>query len=186
MSKESDGSHLCAPTDSIHEGKGFAVLSVRQLWAWALIHGGKQIENRCRADGGMPAICRHRGPLLIHASATMKRLAYALAAIWMAEKLRIIVPPLKDICVGGIVGIMDAVGHVTPGRRVCFDKRARAEIDLRWHIPPQYGLILLDPKPLPFVPLNGQLGLFKVGADVLGPEVAALVRDYAEAHRGGR
>jgi hypothetical protein len=186
MSKESVAPHLCTPTDSIRAAKSFTVLAVRQPWAWALIHGGKQIENRCRADGGMPAICAHRGPLLIHASATMKRHAYALAGAWMAEKFRVLVPPLKDICLGGIVGIMDAVGHVTPGRRVCFDKRARAELDLRWHVSPQYGLILLDPKPLPFVPLNGQLGLFQVKEHVLGPEATALVRDYAEAHRGAR
>ena len=36
------------------------VLSVRQPWAWALIHGGKDIENRDWKTN-------YRGPLAIHA-----------------------------------------------------------------------------------------------------------------------
>lgn len=40
------------------------VLSVRQPWAWAIIHGGKDVENRTWRS-------RHRGPLLIHAARTV-------------------------------------------------------------------------------------------------------------------
>jgi hypothetical protein len=168
--------------------KTFVALSVRQPWAWALIYAGKQVENRSRADGGQPHICRHRGPLLIHASASMTRAEYSDAAIWMASTFRATVPPFTSpkLCLGWIIGIMDAVGFVTPEGRVWLDERTRTPINLRWHAPPQHGLILLDPKPLPLVQLKGQLGLFHVGEDVLGPEVAALVRDYAEAHRGPR
>ena len=35
-------------------------LTIRQPWAWAIAHAGKDIENRSWAT-------RHRGPLLIHA-----------------------------------------------------------------------------------------------------------------------
>ena len=35
-------------------------LTVRQPWAWAIAHAGKDIENRSRAT-------RHQGPILIHA-----------------------------------------------------------------------------------------------------------------------
>lgn len=37
------------------------VLTVRQPWAWAIIHGGKDIENRVRNVAGA-----YRGPVAIH------------------------------------------------------------------------------------------------------------------------
>lgn len=44
-------------------------LSVRQPWAWAIIHGGKDIENRSwqAVNHGLNV----RGRVAIHASATM-------------------------------------------------------------------------------------------------------------------
>ena len=38
-------------------------LTVRQPWAWAIIHAGKDIENRTRNIAG-----DYRGPLAIHSS----------------------------------------------------------------------------------------------------------------------
>lgn len=38
------------------------ILTVRQPWAWAIIHGGKNVENRVRNIAG-----DYRGPVLIHA-----------------------------------------------------------------------------------------------------------------------
>src|SRR3546814_4828911 len=42
------------------------VLSVRQPWPFAIFHGGKDVENRPRRS-------HHRGPLLIHSSASITR-----------------------------------------------------------------------------------------------------------------
>ncbi|MFF2631983.1 hypothetical protein ACFVR6_03780 [Microbacterium sp. NPDC058021] len=39
------------------------VLTVRQPWAWAIIHGGKDVENRVRNIAGA-----YRGPVAIHAA----------------------------------------------------------------------------------------------------------------------
>ena len=41
-------------------------LSVRQPWAWAIIHAGKDVENRTWGT-------RYHGPLLIHASKNYDR-----------------------------------------------------------------------------------------------------------------
>ncbi len=38
------------------------VLTVRQPWAWAIVHGGKDVENRVRNIAGS-----YRGPVAIHA-----------------------------------------------------------------------------------------------------------------------
>lgn len=40
------------------------ILTVRQPWAWAIIHGGKNVENRVRNIAG-----DYRGPVAIHAGA---------------------------------------------------------------------------------------------------------------------
>ncbi len=48
-------------------------LTVRQPWAWALMEGGKDIENRKWAT-------TYRGPLAIHAAAGMTRQEYCRAA----------------------------------------------------------------------------------------------------------
>lgn len=39
------------------------ILTVRQPWAWAIIHGGKDVENRVRNIAG-----GYRGPVAIHAA----------------------------------------------------------------------------------------------------------------------
>ena len=49
---------------------------------------------------------------------------------------------------GGIVGAVDIVDCVT-------------ESDSDWFSGP-YGYVLRDPKPLPFRPVRGQLGFFRV------------------------
>ena len=40
-------------------------ISIRQPWAWAILHAGKRIENRDWRG------CSYRGPVLIHAAKTM-------------------------------------------------------------------------------------------------------------------
>jgi hypothetical protein len=49
-------------------------LSIRQPWVWAIIHAGKDVENRDWTERN-PNL-RFRGPFLIHASAGMTRGEY--------------------------------------------------------------------------------------------------------------
>ena len=39
-------------------------ISIRQPWAWLIVHGYKDVENRTWAT-------KHRGPILIHAGKTL-------------------------------------------------------------------------------------------------------------------
>ncbi len=41
-------------------------LSIRPAWAWAIIHGGKDVENRSTRTS-------FRGRFLVHASLALKR-----------------------------------------------------------------------------------------------------------------
>jgi hypothetical protein len=112
-------------------------LSVRQPWAWLIVNGFKDVENRSRRT-------KHRGPLLIHASLTKKDFAKLRAEVH--RKHSVVVP--DDIERGGIVGIVDVVG--------C-EERPRSH----WHAPGHYGWLLAKPQRLKFRPCAGALGLFR-------------------------
>ena len=52
-------------------------ISIRQPWAWLILNARKDVESR---DWIYP--CRHRGPLLIHASKTCTRREYESAVLF--------------------------------------------------------------------------------------------------------
>jgi hypothetical protein len=70
-------------------------LSVRQPWAWANVHGLKTVENRWRPT-------RHRGPLVIHASRSLRYLGQDYAGL---------LPP-DQLDFGALVGVVEVVGCV--------------------------------------------------------------------------
>lgn len=120
-------------------------ISVRQPWAWAIIHAGKNIENRSH-DG---VFRRHRGALAIHAAQGMTGEEYRAAAQFIFERAGAW-PPMRSVLhYGAIVGLVDLVDVV-------------AESDSPWFVGP-YGLVLANPRPLAVpVSCKGQLGLWPV------------------------
>jgi hypothetical protein len=73
-------------------------LTVRQHWAWAIMHAGKDVENRVRG-------IRHRGTLLIHAG---RQLDADAPVRWPHGAPR----PPKDVPLGKIVGAVRVVDVV--------------------------------------------------------------------------
>lgn len=159
-------------------------LSFLQPWGWAVLHGGKRIDNRIRKDGRMTYVCRHRGQMLIHVSAGKGPRVHGIdsdgnptsstyvdwAAAWMREQWQLKascpIPP-NDVPRGGIIGCCIVVAHVDPDGDV-FSHIGDAcpqrwpALDMRWHMTGSYGLVLADVEPLPFIPWRGALGLFEV------------------------
>lgn len=118
-------------------------LSVRQPWAWAIVQGGKDVENRAWRTSH-PALL-FRGRVAIHASSVMTQREYKEAS----DIIRILAgrcpaPALLERgCVVGSVEIVDAVhSH-----------------DSRWFSGP-VGLIMRSPWPCPPIPARGALGFF--------------------------
>ncbi len=70
-----DRYHLRPPciAESEHGGQPMRVLTVRQPWAWAIINGGKTVENRVRNIAG-----KYRGPVAIHVALRDDVNAFAL------------------------------------------------------------------------------------------------------------
>jgi hypothetical protein len=130
------------------------ILSVRQPWASAIIHAGKDIENRSRPT-------KLRGRILIHASLHVPKkteidrcievfsktsLAEHYEHSWIRWYFNRIIPNIK----GGIVGSVEIIDCIDED-----DERAKSP----WFIG-KYGYVLKNPKFLPLLPLKGRLGFF--------------------------
>ncbi|NYT68747.1 ASCH domain-containing protein [Pusillimonas noertemannii] len=114
-------------------------LSIRQPWAWLIVHGHKPIENRSWRT-------TYRGPLLIHAAQGMTRAEYEDARD-LAEQLGITIPAFDALERGGIVGQATVTGCVDDSESPWFFGK--------------YGFELADAKPLPFTPMRGRLSIFE-------------------------
>lgn len=119
-------------------------LSIRQPWAWLIVHGWKDIENR-----EWPT--RFRGRCWVHASATMTRADYEACAIYVAglELPKPVELPLaSELTRGGIVGAMEIVDCVTASESPWFCGT--------------YGFVLRGGQPAAFRYVKGKLGFFEV------------------------
>lgn len=118
-------------------------LSIRQPWTWACVEGFKPVENRSwRTD--------YRGPLALHAGKSFDEEGLA-SILALFPTLRGRLPAGWQL--GGIVGVADLVDCVT-------------QHPSRWFTGP-YGLVLANPRPVPFVPWRGVLGFFEVPDELL-------------------
>jgi hypothetical protein len=112
-------------------------ISIRQPFAWLIIAGHKDVENR-------PWGTVHRGPILIHAGASF------CDGFTPSNALRNWpdVQPPDEWLLGGIIGEAELVDVVT-------------EHPSRWFNGPR-GLMLRNPRSLPYQECYGRPGVFKV------------------------
>jgi len=113
------------------------VIVIRQPWAWLIVNGFKDVENRTWQT-------RHRGTLLIQASAATPPKRKLQEARIFARRRGVELPDHFET--GGIVGVVQLTDCVTRSRS-------------KWFHGP-VGWVLASPKRLPFIPLKGRLGLF--------------------------
>lgn len=146
------------------------VLTVRQPWAWAIIHGGKDVENRVRNIAG-----EYRGPIAIHA-------AIGKTAVLDDRQQRLLLNADKDdrggiaawldgepIVGGVILGVVDLVDvHRAEGTEagITADEiRDRNPYALNgacspWAEANAHHLVFANPRPLAEpIPYRGALGL---------------------------
>jgi hypothetical protein len=130
------------------EGLPERALSIRQPWAWAILHAGKRLENR-------PVRWKYRGPICLHASLYNPKKTdidvfvdtWHLSKPLGEDRLRQMFGggPLEHLK-GGIIGTADIVD--------CIDSS-----DDPWFFGP-HALVLENVKPIDFIPVRGALGLF--------------------------
>ena len=116
-------------------------LSIRQPWAWLIIHGGKDIENRSWHT-------KFRGRFLVHASGGMTRGEYADACSFCRARGLPAPPAFTELNRGGIIGSVELVDSVETSTSP-------------WYMGDK-GFVLRDPVALPFQPYKGRLQFFEV------------------------
>ncbi len=114
-------------------------LSIRQPWAWAILHAGKDIENRTWKTSV-------RGRVYIHASKTVEKDDVAFLRTKGYQ-----VP--EGLPTGGIVGAVDITGWVTHS-------------ESEWFYGP-IGFTLANPEAMPFWPCRGLPGFFEPKGDAM-------------------
>jgi ASCH domain len=140
---------VLADPDAPLRGKPMLALSIHQPWAWLIVNGFKNIENRDWST-------KFRGRFLIHASKKMTQDDFDDAF----DTFDMAVPVSKDESLrrrarfihgpeqlGGIIGEADIVD--------CVDRH-----DSPWFFG-KFGFVLANAKPLPLMPCRGQLGFFQ-------------------------
>lgn len=117
-------------------------LSVRQPWAWAILHAGKDIENRTWPT-------KYRGTIFLHTGLQWDR------GVGMDDILDIAggapegvtIPLGRDLPRGAIIGRVDIVDCVSAS-------------DSPWFCGP-FGFVLKNPVAFPsLIPCPGKLGFF--------------------------
>lgn len=117
-------------------------ISIRQPWAWMIIHGGKNIENRIWRT-------TTRGYVLIHAAQGMTVREYQTAVQFAAvADPKLVVPIRQNLLRGGLIGTVQITDCVS-------------ESASPWFVGP-YGFVLSSPMEIPWQPYKGQLGFFDV------------------------
>lgn len=120
-------------------------LSIRQPWAWLIVNGRKDVENRTWST-------RFRGHVLIHAGVTMTRDDYTTCEAFVSQaRFNYILLPdfdaMKAQC-GGIVGEAEIIDCVTESKSPWFCG--------------EFGFVMRNQKVLPFRKCKGALGFFQV------------------------
>ena len=126
-------------------------LSIRQPWAWFIIHAGKDIENRSWRTN-------YRGRVWVHASKGMTLKEWK-EAWWYANSIGTHQAPwprptFENIERGGIIGTVEIVDCLEHSDSPWF----------QWS--GSVGFVLCNPKPLPFTPCRGSLGFFDPPQDI--------------------
>lgn len=133
-------------------------LSIRQPWAWLIVNGFKDVENRTWPT-------KFRGPVWIHAGQTMTGPDFRACCLfvngleWAPEVWKRLIESfpsqtnLKAQC-GGIVGRAEIVG--------CID--GNDSTDSQWFTG-EWGFVMRQAAVVPFRKCKGALGFFKPKAD---------------------
>jgi hypothetical protein len=149
------------------------VLTVRQPWAWAIIHGGKNVENRTQNIAGS-----YRGPVAIHAGrgwshqgAFDQRVLGAVCETNhidapIVEAQGYLEPDMDEFHPSGVViGVVDLVDVDRLPEPLCSP----------WAMDDHHHLVLRNPRALAVpIPAKGRLGLWRPDDTLLAAITAQL------------
>ncbi|KUF05549.1 hypothetical protein AUL38_04125 [Leucobacter sp. G161] len=175
------------------------ILTVRQPWAWAIIHGGKDVENRVRNIAG-----DYRGPVAIHAGIAYDRGSHLESEPLRAAQDKAAVAAGAEVYPGGytwdigqpdprkawnihgaIIGVVDLVSVHKAETCQDWGPVDAGTIDHYWCSPwadvDTHHLKLANPRPLATpIPYKGALGLRRLDKETIDTITAALAAETGE------
>jgi ASCH domain len=113
-------------------------LTVRQPWAWLIVNGYKDVENRSWAT-------RQRGDILIHAGMSKTDLN---ESVLKALRSRFSIHFPNTFLHGGVIGVVEILD-------------CKKGTSSRWHQCGLIGWVLAEPRRLPYRKCKGALSLYK-------------------------
>lgn len=147
------------------------ILTVRQPWAWAIIHGGKDVENRVRNIAG-----GYRGPVAIHAAKGVGSTDEFMANTVAVAKIGRPVP--FGLTYGAIIGVVDIVEVHSPATdltRDDFCQSPMGDLCSAWAQIETWHLVLANPRALAEpIPYRGALGLRRLAEDMAARVMEAV------------
>ena len=160
-------------------------LSIRQPWAWAILHAGKDFENR-------DWYTSFRGRFAIHAAKGMTKSEYQSAISYITQAFvkdtlktpntyhlsasrtivasgELVLPDFEEIVRGAIVGVADLAACISNSPSPWFEGK--------------YGFVLRNVIVLPEpIPCKGALGFWDVPAEIAA-QIEAQLKTTAPAAR---
>lgn len=122
-------------------------LSIRQPWAWLIVNGHKDAENRRWATN-------YRGRLLIHAGMGMTKDEYEICRVYSLER-GVTIPAFDELERGGVVGLTRLTNCLHVHQSSGGDPRSH------WFEGP-FGFVMSNARTLPFYRCSGQLSFFNI------------------------
>lgn len=144
-------------------GRSVKALTVKHPWAWAIINGGKDVENRSQRTN-------YRGRLYIHAGKTLDFDAFSFPPLQAAEReyhsrgLKSLYDETNKIdlsTTGMVLGTVDLIDcHPATD---CADWAETGSSCSEWALADHWHWVLGNPRPLacPF-PEKGKLGIWNL------------------------
>lgn len=125
-------------------------LTIKQPWAWAIVSGHKDVENRSWATS-------YRGPILIHAGKARDDVREEREYDDWLEMFGLAMPPDSELVYGAIIGIAELVDCVV----------LTESHPSQWASDEGYGWELRNARKLARpIPCNGALGLWNSKLDL--------------------
>ena len=120
------------------------IITIKQPWAWAIIHIGKDIENRKWRT-------KFRGRVFIHSSLVWDNFGWN----WLKANMPNKIPSNHNQMqvFGHAIGVVDVVD--------CVDKS-----DSDWFMGP-YGIVLKNPEPIKPYKVTGRLSITKADPELI-------------------
>lgn len=132
-------------------------LTIRQPWAWLIVNGHKNIENRSWSTN-------YRGPLVIQSSKGIGSIReLSETCNWVEHETGIALP--GDFSLGTVEGIVTLSDVITTGTGFYAD-------------PGSFHWVLTNPKILTPSDIKGKLGIWNLSLKELTPETAVSIKGY--------